>query len=118
MIIEIYMFLQVMAFVFVALAFGVGLFRSFLPNGKGISILLFLFSCVFFIVTAYGAMGVEIWGCSTLSTGVASCGHEFRSYEYLAWLNALFAVLNMILMLVYSLLSFGDLFKKNMYGGI
>jgi hypothetical protein len=106
MIIPIYVIFNILGFGFLLAAFSIGLFRSYLPHGKGISVVLFWLSLLCFLILSYSSYTIETVGCDG-----AGCKTDVKSYEYLVWFYLFFAILNLVMMIVYSILSFGDVFK-------
>lgn len=105
MIIELFLFLNVLAYLFMALGFGIGVFRDYLLHAKGVAVLLFGISMLCFAILAFESLNIETVGCDV------TCATDVKSYTYMVWFYVFFGILDLVMMIVYTVVSFGDVFK-------
>lgn len=107
------MMFTVLAFAFMCVGLTIGLLRSHLIGGKGIAILSFAVSGFFFLMLSYSSLAIDLTSCDG-----SGCSSEIVQYDYLVWVNVFFGLVNVILIIVYSILQFGELFNMKYYGKV
>lgn len=63
MIVEMYIMLLILAFIFMSAGLYIGANRRTMPGGKGIAVLCFMLSTILFIVIAMNSLNIEVLAC-------------------------------------------------------
>lgn len=104
MLLTLYIFYNVIGWLFLLAGMFFGIFRKNLPGGKAMVVVMFGVAMVVNLMLAPNSFFIEVPGCTS-----TACASTQYVYDYLAWIHYVLAALSSVMALLMALLSFGDL---------